>query len=65
MNAAHFLYQQIKALPEKELQEFAMLWEESKKKIAKPVKHKKIPQTSEEELTKMLTERFTKTLPSK
>lgn len=39
MNVAHFLYKQVQALPEKEKQAFANLWEESKKELA-PIKTK-------------------------
>lgn len=40
MKAAHFLYKQILALPEKERIEFALLWEESKKEFT-PLEKKK------------------------
>ena len=39
MDAAQFLYKQIQALPEKQKQAFAILWEESKKEIV-PTKTK-------------------------
>lgn len=51
MNAVGFLFQQIQSLPDKERQEFALLYEENKKtfKTAK-TKPKRIPLTSYEDI---------------
>lgn len=57
MNVVKFLYSQIKALPPKDRQEFARLWEESKK-YSKPIKkEKKLPITTAQEHIKMLKNR--------
>lgn len=67
MNAAHFLYKQITALPEKERNEFAMLWEESKKQHTTPSgREKRIPVPPQEwwdkEVEKILDNRKKKTV---